>query len=104
MPNLGDAGVNNLSIFKESRVVVTGHTGFKGSWLSLWLARLGAEVYGLSLDLPSKPSHYEAADLLSFVQDHRLDIRDTGRLKAIIKTLQPDFVFHLAAQALVRRS
>jgi CDP-glucose 4,6-dehydratase len=96
--------MNNLSIFKGSRVVVTGHTGFKGSWLSLWLARLGAQVYGISLDLPSNPSHYEAADLLALVQDHRLDIRDTGTLKTLVEKIQPEFVFHLAAQALVRRS
>ena len=94
--------MNNLSIFNGSRVLITGHTGFKGSWLSLWLAQLGAEVHGISLDLPSEPSHFIAADLISRVNDHRLDIRDGVALNALVEQLQPDFVFHLAAQALVR--
>jgi CDP-glucose 4,6-dehydratase len=96
--------MNYLSIFSGRRVIVTGHTGFKGSWLSLWLAKLGAQVHGISLDVPSKPSQFEAANLSSLVKDYRLDIRDTEELKLLFKTIQPDFIFHLAAQALVRRS
>ena len=57
--------MNNLSIFKGSRVLITGHTGFKGSWLSLWLAKLGANVHGTSLNIPSEPSNFAAADLAS---------------------------------------
>lgn len=93
-----------LSVFKGARVLITGHTGFKGSWLSLWLTHLGAEVSGASIDVPTTPSHIEAAMLASRMQDHRLDIRDGGALKSLIAEIQPDFVFHLAAQALVRQS
>ena len=94
--------MSNLSIFKDSRVLITGHTGFKGAWLSLWLNQLGAEMHGVSLDPPSEPSHFVAADLASQVHDHRIDIRDSASLNDLVKKVQPDFVFHLAAQALVR--
>jgi len=96
--------MNNLAIFKNSRVLVTGHTGFKGSWLCLWLHRLGAEVFGLSQSVPSDPSHFEAAKLYTFVKDHRVDIRDIDKTCSLIKSIQPQFVFHLAAQPLVRLS
>lgn len=94
--------MTNLSIFKGSRVLITGHTGFKGSWLSLWLAQLGAEVHGLSFDVPSDPSHFMAANLASKISDYRIDIRDQASLKNLVEKIDPDFVFHLAAQALVR--
>ncbi len=94
--------MNNLSIFKGSRVLITGHTGFKGSWLSLWLAKLGAYVHGTSLNIPSEPSNFAAADLASYVNDHRIDINDRALLNGLIEKNKPDFIFHLAAQALVR--
>ena len=94
--------MSNLSIFKNSKVLITGHTGFKGSWLSLWLAQLGADVHGVSLSIPSEPSHFIAANLRSNIHDHRFDIRDGASLNDLIEKIQPDFVFHLAAQALVR--
>ena len=90
--------------FKGKTVIVTGHTGFKGSWLSLWLVNLGAKVVGISIDTPSKPSHFKAANIKTHIDDRRLDIRDTKSLRKMIKEIQPDFVFHLAAQALVRPS
>lgn len=90
--------------FKGKRILITGHTGFKGSWLTLWLKHLGAEVYGVSIDLPSQPCHFSAAKIECQIEDHRLDIRDTDALNALVVELQPDFVFHLAAQSLVRRS
>lgn len=93
-----------LSVFNGARVLVTGHTGFKGSWLSLWLTQLGARVSGVSLSVPTAPSHFGAAGIAEQVQDCRLDIRDGGALKVLVQQIQPDFVFHLAAQALVRRS
>jgi len=96
--------MNHLSLFKGARVLLTGHTGFKGTWLSLWLNQLGAQVYGVSLGVPTEPSHFSAAELASQIKDHRLDIRDGTALKALVDEVQPDFVFHLAAQALVRRS
>jgi CDP-glucose 4,6-dehydratase len=94
----------DFSVFHGKRVVVTGHTGFKGSWLSLWLNELGAEVFGISVDVPTHPSHFESLDLGSFVRDYRLDIVDAQSLRSLLEELKPDFVFHLAAQALVRQS
>ena len=96
--------MSHFSIFKGARVLITGHSGFKGSWLSLWLTQLGAQVSGVSFGVPSEPSHFVAAQLASRVRDYRLDIRDGVSLKALVEETQPDFVFHLAAQALVRRS
>lgn len=96
--------MSNLSIFTGSRVLVTGHTGFKGAWLSLWLAQLGAEVHGVSIALPSEPSYFAATDLASRINDHRIDIRDEASLSLLVEKTRPDFVFHLAAQALVRAS
>ena len=92
------------SIFDNKKVLVTGHTGFKGSWLCTWLSYLGAEVIGMSDDVVSNPSNYLASSVSDFVQNYRVDIRDTNKVASIIKKIQPDFVFHLAAQALVRPS
>jgi len=90
--------------FSGKKILVTGHTGFKGTWLSIWLKQLGATVYGASFDIPSNPSHFEAANLSTEIEDHRLDIRNAGSITKLVKKIQPDFVFHLAAQALVRPS
>ncbi|HEY2906161.1 MAG TPA: CDP-glucose 4,6-dehydratase [Vicinamibacterales bacterium] len=96
--------LNVLSVFDKKTVLVTGHTGFKGSWLSMWLTDLGARVVGVSRDVPTEPSHFEAIGLAELVEDVRLDIDDFARLRDAIHETRPDFVFHLAAQALVRRS
>lgn len=93
-----------FDVFSGARVLVTGHTGFKGSWLTAWLRVLGSEVFGVALDPPSRPSHFEAAALAREMKDTRLDIRDREGLSKLIRELSPDFVFHLAAQPLVRRS
>jgi CDP-glucose 4,6-dehydratase len=92
------------NFFLDSKVLITGHTGFKGSWLSLWLSRLGADITGVSIDVPTKPSHFEAAKMSSMAHDHRIDIRDGAALKALVAKIQPDYVFHLAAQPIVKRS
>ena len=92
------------NIYQGKTVLVTGHTGFKGSWLVMWLVRLGARVVGLSVDVPTNPSHYEASELDGIVEDHRVDVRDAEKISRIVADSQPDFVFHLAAQALVRPS
>ena len=93
-----------MIIFNNKTVLVTGHTGFKGSWLCTWLNYLGAEVVGVSDDVVSNPSNYSVSSLSGFIQDCRVDIRDTDKVALLIKEIQPDFVFHLAAQALVRPS
>jgi CDP-glucose 4,6-dehydratase len=93
-----------ISIYQNKTVLVTGHTGFKGSWLCVWLNSLGAKVVGLSNDILSSPSNYLVSSISGFVQDHRVDIRNTEKVASLVKEIQPDFVFHLAAQALVRPS
>jgi CDP-glucose 4,6-dehydratase len=93
-----------LNVFKGKKVLVTGHTGFKGSWLSIWLRQLGAEVYGLSKDVPSKPSHFNASRISDLVEDNRCDVCNFDSVSTLVHKIQPDFVFHLAAQALVRAS
>ncbi len=93
-----------LNIFKSKKIIVTGHTGFKGSWLSVWLNELGAKVTGISLKPPTTPSHYEELGLYNFINDIQLDIRNLDQLKNIFLEVKPDFVFHLAAQPLVKKS
>ena len=91
-------------LFKNTKVLITGHTGFKGAWLAAWLKQLGAKVVGIALDPPTKPSHFVAAQLADGMVDLRIDIRHQAALEEAIASEQPDFVFHLAAQALVRQS
>jgi len=87
--------------YKGRRVLVTGHTGFKGSWLALWLYSMGAEVVGYSLAPETQPNHF---DLLDIKCDSIIgDIRDNDKLKSVVLKYQPEMIFHLAAQSLVRR-
>lgn len=89
-------------IYRNRKVVVTGHTGFKGSWLSLWLTELGAALYGFALPPETNPNHW---DLLHLgIPGDSQDIRDYAAVAAYLKQTQPEIVFHLAAQPLVRRS
>lgn len=90
--------------FNGRTVLVTGHTGFKGAWLTAWLKQLGSKVVGISLDPPTDPSHFTVANLADSMADLRIDVRDREALEEAVFMAQPDFVFHLAAQALVRRS
>jgi CDP-glucose 4,6-dehydratase len=93
------------STYKDKNVLVTGHTGFKGSWLTQWLLECGAKVTGYALDPQPQELLYDQLGLHSqLVHDHRGDIADLPRLSKIIGELKPDFVFHLAAQPLVRLS
>ena len=96
---------SHFEIYSGKSVLITGHTGFKGSWLALWLSMLGAKVTGLSLGAPTVPSHFEAAHLQDLlVRDVRGDIRDELLVNDLIGSTKPDFIFHLAAQPLVHRS
>ena len=93
-----------LECFKNSTVLITGNSGFKGSWLSAWLLHLGARVVGLSLDVPTSPAHFDAAGMAGRMTQLWADIREPQACAAIISQQRPDFVFHLAAQPLVRHS
>lgn len=88
--------------YSGKKVIVTGHTGFKGSWLAAWLKSLGAEVIGISMHHVSKPSHFEILKL--DIESHSIDVRDSEKIAAILKNSNADAVFHLAAQPLVRDS
>ncbi|MFA6108842.1 MAG: GDP-mannose 4,6-dehydratase, partial [Candidatus Latescibacterota bacterium] len=85
------------------RVFLTGHTGFKGAWLSLWLHRLGARVTGFSLGEVTSPSLFAAAEVGGRVESVTGDVRDAGALARALESASPEIVLHLAAQALVRR-
>ena len=93
-----------LSTFKGRRVFITGHTGFKGSWLALLLKEVGAEVLGYSLPPVGEKSHFELLGLAQMIRHVEADIRDAEKLNATMSEFKPEFVFHLAAQALVRSS
>ncbi|MDR1584207.1 MAG: CDP-glucose 4,6-dehydratase [Prevotellaceae bacterium] len=94
----------DLNIYKGKKVFITGHTGFKGSWLCLLLHGLGAEVYGYALNSPTSPSLYEVAKIDELITSHISDVRDYDTLYSIMSVVAPDVVFHLAAQPLVRDS
>jgi len=95
---------NFNNFFLNKKVLITGHTGFKGSWLCLWLFLAGAKVIGVSKDLPTKPSHFDKLKLNRKIIDKRLDIRNLKKIKAVFNKYKPDFFFHLAAQSLVKKS
>src|SRR5690242_3291220 len=95
----------NSAFWSGRKVLVTGHTGFKGSWLCMWLDRLGADVVGYALEPPTQPSLFVTASVESCLHASlRGDVRDLERLSASIRSQEPDVVFHLAAQSVVRSS
>lgn len=94
----------NPSFWKGKRTLLTGHTGFKGGWLSLWLQSMGAKVVGYAQPPPANPSLFAAANVADGMVSVEGDIRDYGALAMVFKQYQPEIVFHMAAQALVRRS
>lgn len=91
-------------IYRNKRVLVTGHTGFKGTWLTAWLLKLGAEVAGFSNGIPTEPSAFKELGLESRITHFVGDVRDLDAVSYAISSFAPDFVFHLAAQAIVSRS
>jgi CDP-glucose 4,6-dehydratase len=99
--------VNNMmfnNIYEGKKVLITGNTGFKGCWLTTWLISLGADVYGYSIDIPTEPSMFKVLDLESKIQNKFGDIRSKNDLASFITKIEPDFIFHLAAQAIVSKS
>ena len=90
------------NFWKDRQVLLTGHSGFKGAWMALWLAKMGARVTGISLSPDTVPSLFELADVANITRSHFVDIRDAGAVLGIVKEAKPEFVFHLAAQSLVR--
>jgi len=95
---------DNFSIYKNKKVLVTGHTGFKGSWLTLWLSVLGADIIGYSLPPNTDPALYHVLNLQNKCKSFFGDIRDREQLKKVFEEHKPEIVFHLAAQPLVRLS
>lgn len=90
------------NIYKNKKILITGHTGFKGSWLSVWLQKLGAEVIGIALEPSTDPSHFALLDLK--IESYFMDIRNAEKITAVFHEVNPDMIFHLAAQPLVKES
>ena len=90
--------------YHGKKVLITGHTGFKGSWLTAWLLKLGANIVGVSKDIPTTPSMFEVLGLEDRIKHISADIRDLQHLREVVLSERPDFVFHLAAQAIVSTS
>ncbi len=98
------AGAADAAFWRGKRVLVTGHSGFKGSWMTLWLNRLSANVTGISLPPASAPNLFTEAHIETLCQSHFCDIRDNEALAGLVRGAQPEIAFHLAAQPLVRAS
>jgi CDP-glucose 4,6-dehydratase len=92
------------NIYSGKKVLVTGHTGFKGGWLSLWLKLMGADVYGISNEIYDDPSLFKVSDIETQMKSYLADIRDLDKMKEIIHEVRPDFLFHLAAQPIVKKA
>lgn len=92
------------NIYNNKKVLITGNTGFKGSWLTTWLIQLGANVIGISKDIPTKPSLFEHLLLENKINHYFEDLLNLDEITKIINHEKPDFIFHLAAQAIVSES
>ena len=90
--------------FHGKKVLITGHTGFKGSWLSIWLNQLGAYVYGVSNGYPSELNHFQEVKLSELLDDNNIDILNHKDVSSLVSSIKPDFIFHLAAQPIVSES
>jgi CDP-glucose 4,6-dehydratase len=96
--------VVNMNFWQGKKVLITGHTGFKGGWLSLWMKHLGADVVGYSLKPPTSANLFVAANIANEINSIEGDVRNERQLSQVIKQFQPEIVFHMAAQSLVRKS
>lgn len=94
----------NTDFWRGKRVLLTGHTGFKGAWLSLWLERLGADVTGLAIEPPSETNLFEVANVAAGIKDVRCDLRDFEAVNKVVTDADPEVIIHMAAQSLVRPS
>ena len=92
------------SFWQGKNVIITGHTGFKGGWLAIWLTQLGAKVAGYALDPLTDPNFFSITNIEKSVKDHRDDIRDLSALEGVIRSVEPEIIIHMAAQPLVRES
>ncbi len=90
--------------FLNKKVLITGCTGFKGSWLTIWLNLLGSKLYGLALEPPTNPSLFVEAKLNNIIENNIIDIRDSKKVSELVQNINPDYIFHLAAQPLVKYS
>ena len=99
---MGDLVIPNPDFWKSRRVLLTGHTGFKGGWLAAWLNQLGARIYGFSLPPDSSPNLYDCLQI-PYADEKLQDLHNQDQIREFVKTVDPEFVFHLAAQPLVRR-
>ena len=96
--------MNFEKVFKNKKIIITGHTGFKGSWLTLSLKNLGAKILGISSNIPTKPSNFIVSKINRDSNNVKLNIKDGKKINRVIKKYKPDFIFHLAAQSLVSTS
>ena len=104
MENMGGLKMFDLNFYRGKKVLVTGHTGFKGAWLCKMLTNVGADVTGYALVPPTTPSLFEIAEIEKDINSIRGDIRDLSSLKSVFNRVQPEIVLHLAAQPIVRDS
>ena len=96
--------MNFKKTFKNKKVLITGHTGFKGAWLTLWLLHCGAKIMGISKDIPTQPSLFNTLNLKKKIIDKKIDLQNIQILEREIKKFHPDFIFHLAAQSVEKKS
>lgn len=94
----------NSNFWKNKKILLTGHTGFKGSWLSLWLQKLGSDVIGFSKDIPTQPSHFKEVNAEDGMESIMGDIRNYRELEVVFQKYEPEIVFHMAAQSIVHKS
>lgn len=90
--------------FYKKKIIITGHTGFKGSWLTQWLKTYETNIYGISKDIPTKPSHFKVSKVYQGIRNYKIDVTNQKKIIEIFIKIKPDYVFHLAAQSLVKRS
>ena len=88
----------------NKKILITGHTGFKGSWLTLWLTYMGANVLGISSNIVTRPSNFEILKLKNKINNKKIDLRNYKKINKVILDFKPDFLFHLAAEAIVKKS